>query len=451
VKFVNKLILGGVFSATLMSLGVTWVNGSTRSNDTDALSKGDVESEISAVRQPAYDGAIKNIADARALSAPINQTLTVRKGDNLGNILARAGVAPGEAYRAITALSKKFRPRDLKIGQKLKLVLGLSDSGDSVGRYTLSRLSVDPDIRHTVVVVKDSTGALVVKTLKRTILVDATRRGAVIQSSLYLSGQRAQTPPQILARLTHIFSFDVDFQRDVQRGDSFAVLYERLLGEDGGHLGYGEILIAEMTLSGKKIRLFRHQTKDGDTDYYTQKGESVSKALTLTPIDGARISSGYGRRKHPVLGYTKMHRGVDFAAPRGTPVYAGGRGVIEVAGRKGSYGRYIRIRHNSTYKTAYAHLKGFARGIRKGRRVRQGQVIGYVGTSGRSTGPHLHYEIHKNGRQINPRGLNLPSGRKLRGAELAKFQTVRARLENKYAAAPTAVQLASKPVRNSSP
>jgi murein DD-endopeptidase MepM/ murein hydrolase activator NlpD len=451
VKFVNKLVLGSVFSATLITLGVTWVNGSARSDDSDAFSKSDIESEINAFQPAAFTSAIKNVADARALSAPIGRTLTVRKGDTLGNILARAGVEPGEAHRAIKLLSQKFKPRDLKIGQKLKLVLGPPVSGDSAGRHTLSRLSIDPDIRNTVVVHKDSRGALTVKTLKRTILVNAARRGAVIQSSLYLSGQRAQTPSQILARLTHIFSFDVDFQRDVQRGDSFAVLFERLSGEDGGHLGYGEILIAEMTLSGKKIRLFRHQTKDGDTDYYTQKGESVRKALTLTPIDGARISSGYGRRKHPVLGYTKMHRGVDFAAPRGTPVYAGGRGVVEVAGRKGSYGKYIRIRHNSTYKTAYAHLKGFARGVRKGRRVRQGQVIGYVGTTGRSTGPHLHYEIHKNERQINPRRLNLASGRKLRGAELAKFQTVRARLERQYAAAPSSTQLASKPAGKSNP
>ena len=448
MKFVNKLALGGVFSATLITLGVTWVNGSAHSNDSDAFSKGDIESEISVVESPVYVGTIKNVADTEAFSAPIERTLTVRKGDTLGNMLARAGVAPGEAYRAIKALSQKFKPRDLRIGQKLDLVLGQANSGDSVGRHTLARLSVDPDIRNTVVVDKNPSGALVVRTHKRTILVDATRRGAVIQSSLYLSGQRAQTPAQILARLTHIFSFDVDFQRDVQRGDSFAVLYERLSGEDGEHLGYGDILIAEMTLSGKNIRLFKYQTKDGDTDFFTQKGESVRKALTLTPIDGARISSGYGRRRHPVLGYTKMHRGVDFAAPRGTPVYAGGRGVVEVAGRKGSYGRYIRIRHNSTYKTAYAHLKGFARGIRKGRRVRQGQVIGYVGTTGRSTGPHLHYEIHKNGRQINPRRLNLPSGRKLRGAELAKFQTVRARLERKYAAAPIRAQLASRPAGN---
>jgi murein DD-endopeptidase MepM/ murein hydrolase activator NlpD len=242
-----------------------------------------------------------------------------------------------------------------------------------------------------------------------------------------------------LAKLIQIFSFDIDFQRDIQSGDQFAIMYEELSDEYGKKLGAGKILIAEMKLSGKPIRLYKYKSAKGDTDYYNAKGQSARKSLTLTPIDGARISSGYGRRRHPILGYTKMHRGVDFAAPRGTPVYAGGRGIIEVAGRNGAYGRYIRIRHNSTYKTAYAHLKGFARGIRKGRRVKQGQVIGYVGTTGRSTGPHLHYEILKNGRQMNPRRLNLPSGQKLRGKELARFQAARTILDMRHAANPAPV------------
>ncbi|MBT5665265.1 MAG: M23 family metallopeptidase [Rhodospirillaceae bacterium] len=297
----------------------------------------------------------------------------------------------------------------------------------------------------TIIVEENAHGAYAAQVNKRRIIVEATRRGGVIKSSLYLAGQRAQVPPIILAKLTQIFSFDVDFQRDVQAGDRFTVMYERLSDEQGKQWGVGKILIAEMTLSGKAIRLYRHKTADGKTDYYNDKGQSARKSLTLTPIDGARISSGYGRRKHPILGYNKMHRGVDFAASRGTPIYAGGRGVVEMAGRNGAYGRYIRIRHNATYKTAYAHMKGFAKGIRKGRRVKQGQVIGYVGTSGRSTGPHLHYEILKNKRQVNPRRLNLPSGRKLRKKELAQFLAVRTGLEKRYAALPSATQVAANP------
>jgi murein DD-endopeptidase MepM/ murein hydrolase activator NlpD len=196
-----------------------------------------------------------------------------------------------------------------------------------------------------------------------------------------------------------------------------------------------------MVLSGKRMRLYRHRSTDGETDYFDAKGHSVRKALVVSPVDGARISSGFGRRRHPILGYTKMHRGTDFAAARGTPVYAAGRGVIETAGRNGAYGRYIRIRHNGTYKTAYAHLQGYVRGIKRGKRVRQGQVIGYVGSSGRSTGPHLHYEILRNGKQINPKRLNLPSGRILKGAELARFQTARAALETRLAALPSGARL----------
>ena len=198
-------------------------------------------------------------------------------------------------------------------------------------------------------------------------------------------------------------------------------------------------------LSGKEFRLYRHETSDGEVDYFDAKGRSSRKALIMTPIDGARISSGFGRRKHPILGYTKMHRGTDFAAPSGTPVYAAGNGVVEKAGRNGGYGQYIRIRHNGTYKTAYAHLSGYARGITSGARVKQGEVIGYVGTTGRSTGPHLHYEVLLENKQINPKKLNLPSGRTLTGKELARFNAARGALENRYATlpAPEAQQLAT--------
>ena len=191
----------------------------------------------------------------------------------------------------------------------------------------------------------------------------------------------------------------------------------------------GDIVYAAMTLSGKRMELYRFTPKSGNTDYLDPKGDSVRKTLMRTPIDGARLSSGYGMRKHPILGYTKMHRGVDFAAPRGTPIYAAGDGTVEVAGRKGAYGKYVRIRHNSTYKTAYAHMSRYGKGIKKGKRVKQGQIIGYVGSTGRSTGPHLHYEILVNGRQINPRRVKLPSGEKLKGQDLEAFAQARAEID----------------------
>ncbi|WP_373090167.1 M23 family metallopeptidase, partial [Sneathiella sp.] len=222
--------------------------------------------------------------------------------------------------------------------------------------------------------------------------------------------------------LIRIFSYDVDFQREIQPGDSFEVYFERFSDENGDILKDGAIHWASMTLSGKKISLYRFKTDDdGFTDYYDEQGRSVKKSLMRTPIDGARLTSGFGKRKHPVLGYTKMHRGVDFGARRGTPIMAAGNGVIERASRYGSFGNYVLIRHNNEYETAYAHMKKFAKGIHKGSHVKQGQIIGYVGTTGRSTGPHLHYEVHKNNRQINPLSVKLPAGRKLTGKMLTAF------------------------------
>ena len=227
----------------------------------------------------------------------------------------------------------------------------------------------------------------------------------------------------------------MDFQREIQPGDRFEFFYETFHDDRGALAKTGKLFYGRMRLSGETVELYRHELANGEWDYYNAKGKSVRKALLRTPIDGARISSGFGKRRHPILGYTKMHRGVDFAAPRGTPVYAAGKGVVEYVGRKGAYGKYVRIRHDKTYKTAYAHLSRYGKGVRKGTRVSQGQVIGYVGTTGRSTGPHLHYEVIKKGRQTNPRKVKLPSGIQLQGKDLARFQLAReeiARLREEY-------------------
>ncbi len=373
---------------------------------------------------------------------------TVAPGDTLMALLIKAGMARAQAHGAITALSKVYNPRDLKPGVRVTVTRRTAKPDDPSdarpGGTTLVRqinLAIDP--RRDVSVRRAAAGDFVAEMIDRPLTTRSIRAGGVIDSSLYLAGRRAKVPADVLARLIRVFSFDVDFQRDVQPGDSFDLMFEGLYDESGAMVAEGAIQIAEMTLSGKRIRLYRHRTGDGQTDYFDAKGRSVRKALTLTPIDGARISSGFGRRRHPILGYNKMHRGTDFAAPRGTPVFAAGRGVLEMAGRNGAYGRYIRIRHNATYKTAYAHLKGYARGISRDKRVRQGQIIGYVGSSGRSTGPHLHYEILRNGKRINPKRLNLPSGRTLAGAELKYFLTARAILERRYATLPANTQLAA--------
>nr|ADI18607.1 membrane proteins related to metalloendopeptidases [uncultured Rhodospirillales bacterium HF4000_24M03] len=370
---------------------------------------------------------------------PVIRNLVVARGDTLMALMVKAGVPRGEAYAAITAVSKVYEPRDIKPGLRVTVTRRANEPGDPL---LLWGLDIDVDVRQRVALRRDDAGGFRAVSLERALTARVVQAGGVIKSSLYLAGRRAEVPAAVLAKLIRIFSFDVDFQRDVQPDDSFEVTYERLHDEAGAAVAEGAILIAEMVLSGKRMRLYRHVTEDGETDYYDARGRSVRKALVVTPIDGARISSGFGRRRHPILGYTKMHRGTDFAAPRGTPVYGAGRGVIERAGRNGAFGHYIRIRHNGTYKTAYAHLKGYARGVKRGKRVKQGQVIGYVGSSGRSTGPHLHYEILRNGKQINPKRLNLPSGRILKGADLARFQAARGALEERAAGLPGAQRTA---------
>jgi len=254
-----------------------------------------------------------------------------------------------------------------------------------------------------------------------------------IDSSLYLAGRKAGVPDAMLAELIRAFSWDVDFQRDVREGDGFEVMFEQAVDADGRAVHAGPMRFAALTLSGKRHAIYLHTTGDGDTDYFDERGKSARKALMRTPIDGARLSSGFGSRRHPILGYTKMHRGVDFAAPQGTPIYAAGNGTVVAAGPNGAYGNYIQIRHNGEYSTAYAHLRAFARGVGKGKRVAQGQIIGYVGTTGRSTGPHLHYEILVRGARTNPMKVRMPSGRALAGDELKKFEETRDAVRARYA------------------
>ncbi|MDP6389175.1 MAG: peptidoglycan DD-metalloendopeptidase family protein [Alphaproteobacteria bacterium] len=393
----------------------------------DALPPSDVEGAGPAATAPASDSA----SEAGQFRTPFEDVRTVRRGDTLMALLVKAGMAPGEADSAIRAMAKVYKPRNLKPGQKVVLNL-LPETGPGT-KTRLQSMHLAASVEREIAVRRVNRSGFVAEAIDLPLTRTLALAEGHIETSLYKAGIGAGTPGTVLADLINIFSFDVDFQRDVQRGDAFAVMYERYLDEAGRMAKNGDVLVAAMTLSGKTTHLYRFETDDGTTDYFDAKGQSARRALLRTPIDGARLSSGYGRRRHPILGYTRMHRGLDFAASRGTPIYAAGKGVVEVAGRNGGYGRYIRIRHNGTYKTAYAHLRRFARGVRKGRRVRQGQIIGYVGTTGVSTGPHLHYEVFRAGRQVNPRRLKLPSGRKLKGAELHRFETVRAELDRQYA------------------
>jgi len=358
--------------------------------------------------------------DGVAPIPPIDKELTVRRGDTFARVLTRGGVPAADTAGAIRALKKVYDLRRLQPGTEIFLQL----QPPHTDKESTSLLSIDfiaaSDIE--ISVLRTGPQSYAAKRFDRTLVPKVSYGHGVVRSSLYVAGKDAKVPSAILANLVGLYSFDVDFQRDVQPGDSFEVMYERLTDEAGEPVREGDIIVASMTLSGSTTTLYRFKTKTGFTDYFDENGQSAQKSLLRTPTDAARISSGFGKRRHPILGYTRMHRGIDFAAPPGTPVYAAGDGVVEKAGWAGAYGRYIRIRHNGNYKTAYAHLRRIAPGIKVGARVKQRQVIGSIGASGRVTGPHLHYEVLYNGRHINPRKIRLAAGYKLKGKDLERFK-----------------------------
>ncbi|MBT7291502.1 MAG: peptidoglycan DD-metalloendopeptidase family protein [Rhodospirillaceae bacterium] len=372
------------------------------------------------------------------------KAVMIGKGDTLFVALTKAGSAAGDAEAAIAAFRKVHNPRSLQIGQTLTLAFEPLVAEDKADAFRLAEIALDVAPDRDILVARQSDDSFQASEMARDLVRRLEKAEGRIQTSLYDAATKAGLPINILMEMVQIFSFDVDFQREIQKNDHFEVLYENLLNDKGETVALGPVLFASLSLSGKVIGLYRHEPSNGPVDYFNIKGQSARKALMRTPINGARLSSGFGMRRHPVLGYNKMHRGLDFSAPRGTPIVAAGDGVIEVAGRNGSYGKYIRIRHNSTYKTAYAHMKGFARGMRSGKRVRQGQTIGYVGTTGRSTGPHLHYEVLRSGKRMNPRRLKLPTGQKLAGAELALFEGQVRKVRVLIAEVPSVQKVASR-------
>ena len=254
----------------------------------------------------------------------------------------------------------------------------------------------------------------------------------IIKNNLYSSAVESGVEPNIIIEFARVFGFEVDFQRDIRKGDWFEILYEKFEDDNNKVRDTGKIIFASMYVNGEEINLYNFKYNNQE-EYYDIKGKSITKSLMKTPINGARLSSSFGMRKHPILGYNKMHRGTDFAAPSGTPIMASGSGTVTRARWCGGGGNCVKIKHNSTYETIYAHMKAFAKGIKEGRKVRQGQIIGYVGSTGLSTGPHLHYEVLVNGKKVNSQKLKLPSGKILKGEERKQFELDRIKIDLKLA------------------
>lgn len=335
----------------------------------------------------------------------------LKRGDTLSDLLMRLGASPADAHKAIAAATEAelIDPRRVRAG--LSATLMLEPVGDAVSLFGVS-LRQDRD--HSVVVTRTSDGAFEASRLDVRLEPEIQRVAGIIQTSLYMAALDGGARDQQVADFAKIFAYDLDFQREIHPGDQFEIVYESLVDERGNPVRMGDVIYAELDGRVFNRAFYRFTTGDDEvTDYYDPNGESATKFLMKTPINGARLSSHFGNRRHPISGYNRLHKGTDFAAPTGTPVYAAGHGVIERSSRYGGYGNYVRIQHANGYETAYAHLSRYGPGIRSGVNVRQGDVIGYVGSTGASTGPHLHYEVIINGGHVNAMGLNFPTGRKL--------------------------------------
>jgi len=378
---------------------------------------------------------------------PVDETFKLAKGQTLIEALTDRGVTKEAAQALVAAIEPVFPTTIIQPGTKFEVTLDRQQ--DFYGRdatYPVE-LSFQPGPGETIKVQSDEDGQFAA-------VIDGAEEGAKSQyaqfdhfhtkskvgASLYSTAKDNKVPAYIVAELTRVFAYDVDFQRQVKAEDTFEVFYGNPL--TGSSSKRKVMHYAQLTLGGKTKTYFRYTAADGQTDYYDERGQSATKSLLKTPVSGARMTSGFGMRRHPLLGYSKMHKGVDFGVPHGTPIRAAGAGVVELAGRHGAYGVTVEIQHTKQYETLYAHMSKLATGIRRGTRVNQGQIIGYVGSTGRSTGPHLHYEIRVDKRAVNPTNVKVAGGKQLAGKELLKFQQMKERVVAMMEKAPSATQVA---------
>jgi murein DD-endopeptidase MepM/ murein hydrolase activator NlpD len=366
-------------------------------------------------------------ADQDLASKSEMRRVSVARNETLSSVLDRMGAPREEANAAVFAAAQATDLRNIRPGDDITAWL---ETDDTTGAVRLMGVSLRPEVERQVLVSKTLNGGWTTHELKTSMTPGINYIAGDIDTSIYETALSLGAGDQQVVDYADIFGYDIDFQREMQPGDRFEFLYETFEDERGRPVKAGNMLMASIDGAALTKTFFRFRpSDDGVVDYFDEQGQSAKKFLMKTPINGARLSSGFGNRRHPILGYTKLHKGTDFAAPRGTPIYAAGNGVVERAGPWSTFGNYIRIQHANGYETAYAHLNGFAKGVRKGSHVRQGEIIGYVGTTGQSTGPHLHYEVYINGRAMNAMTLKLPTGRKLNGAQLEAFQAEKARIE----------------------
>ena len=351
--------------------------------------------------------------------------LKVRNGDSIQRILYDQKISPADVNNVINALRREYNIGTLRNDQKVYLIIKREKNGNFVSRLTVN---IDNITSVHVFLNKDNVYETkrVTKILtKKNHLVETT-----IDRGIYRTAKQSGIENSIVAQFARLYGFEVDFQRDLKKNDKIKIFYERYLDDDGVPQRTGNIIYSEITNVERNIILYRYEYPNGSIAYFTPEGKSIEKSLMRTPINGAKLSSRYGFRIHPILGYNQMHQGTDFAAPIGTPVMASGAGTVEYSGWKGGYGKFISIRHSAVYQTNYAHLQDYAKGMRRGAKVQQGQVIGYLGSTGSSTGPHLHYEVVVNGKKENSQTLKLPSAAPLEGNNKNFFEIQKRNIDN---------------------
>ena len=348
----------------------------------------------------------------------------VKDGDNYENIINKIEISKEEKIIFLETIKKNKNIKILKPNQKIYLKI------DRKGEPKIIEFTVELNKKKEVKFVRSVENKIfkskiLEKDLKRVIVY----KESIISNSLYQEAVNLKIKPSVIIEFARLYGFQVDFQRDIWKNDSFQIIYEEFLNKNGEIIETGNIIFANLNLQNEDLKLYRHEYEKNKIDYFDENGKSMRKTLMKTPINGARLSSSFGKRKHPILGFTKMHTGTDFAAPSGTPILASGDGIVVRAQWCGGGGNCVKIKHNRVYQTIYAHMSKFGKGIKKGVKVKQGQIIGYVGSTGLSTGPHLHYEVIENGKKINSQKLKLPSGKILKGKQRKIFEVNKIKID----------------------
>jgi murein DD-endopeptidase MepM/ murein hydrolase activator NlpD len=359
-------------------------------------------------------------------AAPVNIPVKIQRGETFEAAVRRVGVAPNDARQAVEALAAAFDTVNIRAGLAFDAAVAMPR--DRRGPVRLIGLSMRTGPATAITLSRTFDGALRLREMEEKVRDDTAVAQGAMQGSLYESAQTAGVTPTLTAQVVKLFSHKLDFSRDIQTGDKFRLVFDRKVTESGRTIETGDLLYAEIGAKGKVTQFYRFRAAGStEAQYFDALGKNIKGLLLRTPVDGARITSGFGMRMHPLLGYTRMHQGIDFGVPAGTPVFAAGDGVVEEARWAGGYGRWMKLRHAGGWETGYGHLSGWA--VRPGAHVHQGQVIAYSGSTGESTGPHLHYEVIHGGVKINPKGANAPAGTVLEGRDLAAFRSEKAHID----------------------